>query len=391
MNKIILLIVIIFQSLNLLAQKAELTSAILSFRKQDMLTSKNYILKAEQKINEGGVLKVKDLSKLYYHKGLVFFNIYYSNIDNIDILDNLTNLDISYESFKKDVYLESSSYRDKSLIEIKRCSQSFNDLAYKAYESKDFSSATIFFEKVYSINSLDFFNYIDTMSLYNASVSAIQDSNHDKSISILEKLITIDSLNGDYYLNLIKEYTKISDTDKRFATISRGRSNVPQNTAIIFEEVNYYLEFNKNNELLEVLDIAIKADPNNKVLYFAKASTLTTEKKYEMARLAYEKSIEIDSNYFDAYNNLASLYLDQAVPIIEKMNNLGLSSSDQKQYDILKQKRNNLYKKAKPFLINAVRIDSSAIQVLKALKDVCYQTDDIDCFRDINRKIKDFN
>ena len=123
----LLLNVIIFQSLNLLAQKAELTSAILSFRKQDMLTSKNYILKAEQKINEGGVLKVKDLSKLYYHKGLVFFNIYYSNIDNIDILDNLTNLDISYESFKKDVYLESSSYRDKSLIEIKRCSQSFNE------------------------------------------------------------------------------------------------------------------------------------------------------------------------------------------------------------------------------------------------------------------------
>ena len=82
--------------------------------------------------------------------------------------------------------------------------------------------------------------------------------------------------------------------------------------------------------------VKVLLNHNNKVLYFAKASTLTTEKKYEMARLAYEKSIEIDSNYFDAYNNLASLYLDQALPIIEKMNNLGISAADQKQYDLVR-------------------------------------------------------
>jgi hypothetical protein len=70
------------------------------------------------------------------------------------------------------------------------------------------------------------------------------------------------------------------------------------------------------------------------------------------------------------------------------MNNLGLSQADQKKYNALKSKRNNLYAKAKPYLKEAVRLDGNALQVLYALKDVCYQTDDMVCWKDANSTIK---
>ena len=103
------------------------------------------------------------------------------------------------------------------------------------------------------------------------------------------------------------------------------------------------------------------------------------------------KAIEVDAEYFDAYNNLAGLFLDQTVAVIEKMNNLGLSAADQKKYSSLKKKRNSLYKEAKPYLEEAVRINGNDVNVLKALKEVCYQTDDIDCWKRVNAQIKELS
>ena len=71
------------------------------------------------------------------------------------------------------------------------------------------------------------------------------------------------------------------------------------------------------------------------------------------------------------------------------MNSLGLSQADQKKYTVLKKKRNGLYTQAKPYLEEAVRINDSAVEVLNALKEVCYQTDNIDCWKRTNTRIKE--
>ena len=86
------------------------------------------------------------------------------------------------------------------------------------------------------------------------------------------------------------------------------------------------------------------AAPENKILHFAKGSALGSLKRFNEAKTAYLNAIALDADYFDAYNNLGSLYLDQAIPLIDKMNNLGLSQADQKKYNSLKSQRNKLYK-----------------------------------------------
>jgi len=365
------------------AQKAELTSAILSYRKQDMATAKMYIDKVEAKLNDGGSLKDKDLGKFYHHRGLICYSIY-NDTKEVALLNTAT------EAFKVDSEGGSSSSK-KSSNELLRCTIAYNEIAYIKYEEKDFAGALIMFEKLVEINAYPSIGIVDTTNLFNASLMAIQASNSEKAVELLNKLIVLDPTKGDYHLSIIKEYGKLANKEGKFAAIKAARLAVPNHTGLIFEEVNYYLAENNTDELLRSLDEAILAAPDNATLHFAKGSTNADIKNVAAAKEAYMKAIEIDADYFDAYNNLAGLFLDQTVAVIEKMNNLGLSAADQKKYNSLKKKRNTLYKEAKPYLEEAVRINGMDINVLKALKEVCYQTDDIDCWKRINAQIKELS
>ena len=91
-------------SSSIFAQKAELTSAILSFRKQDMESAKSYVDAAEVKLNNGGTLKAKDLGKFWHHKGLVYYSLYDTSKD-ISLLEAATNAFKYLENYLQ-IYLE---------------------------------------------------------------------------------------------------------------------------------------------------------------------------------------------------------------------------------------------------------------------------------------------
>lgn len=381
MKKSIILLSFILLSSSIFAQKAELTSAILSFRKQDMESAKAYVDAAEVKLNNGGTLKAKDLGKFWYHKGLVYYSLFDASKD-INLLKDAAN------AFKTDTETDGSTYAKKSSNELVRCAIAFNNAAFEKYDANDFTAALGLFESVVEINAYDAIGKVDTSNLYNASLMAVQANDSDKAIELFNKLIDLDPSNGDYHLSLIQQYTKLENDEERFNAIKKGRELASNHTGLIFEEVNYYLAQNNNEELLISLESAIKAAPENKILHFAKGSALGSLKRYDEAKAAYLSAIALDADYFDAYNNLGSLYLDQAIPLIDKMNNLGLSQADQKKYNSLKSQRNKLYKEAQPYLEEAVRINDSEIQLLNALKDVCYQSDDIDCWKNTNDLLK---
>lgn len=364
------------------AQKSDLTSAILSYRKQDMPTARKYIDQADVKLEEGGTLKAKDLSKFLYHKGLVYFSLF-------EATKETPLLDVATSAFREDTKVEGTAFYKKSKTELLRCAYSYGNVAYDKYDAKEFNEALVLFEKIVAINATSAIAKIDTSNIFNASLMAIQAKDSDKSIELILRLLELDPTNGEYHMSLVKEYGKIENTQAQLNALKNGRKLAPNNTGLIFEEVNYYLAQNDNDALLKSLDVAIKAAPENKILQFAKGMALGNLKKYNEASLAYQEAIKIDADYFDAYNNLAGLYLDQTVALIEKMNSLGLSQADQKKYASIKKKRNSLYISAKPYLEEAVRIEDSAIEVLTALKEVCYQTDDIDCWKRVNARIKE--
>ena len=185
-------------SSSIFAQKAELTSAILSFRKQEMESAKSYVDAAEVKLNNGGTLKAKDLGKFWHHKGLVYYSLYDASKD-INLLKDAAN------AFKTDTETDGSTYAKKSSNELVRCAIAFNNAAFEKYDAKDFTAALGLFESVVEINAYDAIGKIDTSNLYNASLMAVQANDLDKAIELFSKLIDLDSSNGDYHLSLIQQ------------------------------------------------------------------------------------------------------------------------------------------------------------------------------------------
>ena len=128
MKKNIILLTFLLLSSTMFAQKAELTSAILSFRKQDMESAKTYIDAAEVKLNDGGNLKAKDLGKFWHNKGLVYLSLYKE--DSLDI----SLLDISSSAFKTSAELVGHPLISKSLLYLNAdCINLYNEFAFKNY------------------------------------------------------------------------------------------------------------------------------------------------------------------------------------------------------------------------------------------------------------------
>ena len=375
MNKI--LVFFIFSAFSF-SQKADLTSAILASQKNDNVAAKEFIDIAYTKFMQKGMdqEKPKLISKFWNNRG----KIYYA----------LGEFDIAVESFVNDLALNAKGgQQKKSLILLQDCAVQYNNLAIEAYDSKDFLKSAQYFENTYNIRSNPSINIIDTASLFNASFLYYNIEDFPNSMRLSKNLVSLNSKDERYQIQLIQNLEKIGSKEDLISAINFARSENPSSVDIIFKEVNFYLSKGDNEGLKISLDNAIEADPTNATLYFVLGQTFQSLDESVMAEESYLKAIELDTDYFDAYNNIASIYLDETKPIIDKMNSLGMSDSDQKKYSQLKKKRATLYQKALPHLENCIRINPDSLEALYVLREVYNALEDYDNFSIIRKKISE--
>ena len=370
MKKIISFILIIF-SLNAFSQKMEITSAVIALdNHKDVLSAKKWIDVANDKISNGSTLKPKILSKYYHYKGLIYLKLFQSSELNPE--SKFDYLNIATESFLFDSKSD-ASFSKKSLNQLPICAYLYQDGAYKDYENREFLSALKKFTKAININSSDGIGKIDTFNMYNASLMAFQAEDYNESVKWSKELIKIDSLDARFHIRLIDGYAELGNLDLQLEAIKKGRSLVPKSKDVIFKEVNYYLSSGENELLLESLDNAVKSDSLNPILHLVLGNTYSQLEKFDKAKYAFETAISLDSLYFDAYNNLASLYLDQTIDLIEKKNSLNYK--EKTKFNSYKNQINNLYKKALPHLESCLKIDPKNISIVSALKEIYYKLD----------------
>jgi tetratricopeptide (TPR) repeat protein len=131
-----------------------------------------------------------------------------------------------------------------------------------------------------------------------------------------------------------------------------------------------YLETKDFDTYKKLVGEALEKNPNDVDLIFnlgvlsANAKNLVDAEKY------YKKVMEIDPKYINAYINFSALKLEDEKVIIDEMNKLGTSAKDMKRYEVLKSKREELFKSIIPYLQKAVELDPKNIDVSKTLLNV---------------------
>ena len=366
----------------LYSQKSDLTSAILAYQKKDNLAAKELIDSAYDKFNEKGMdsHKPKIISKFWHNRGQIYLA--------------LDDLDIAIQSFMKDIELDAKGGQQKKSINALnlcaiKCLNKADENYKKAVElfetNKDLANENLFksadlFLKTYNIRKHSSIAIIDTASLFNACL-LYSDIGGVKSDSLAleqaQELVKLDPKDEKFQIRLLSCLEKQGDNDLLLSAINSARINIPDSQEIINREVNFYISVGDTEGLKNSLDNAIKSDPQNSVLYFALGTALQSLEQNENAKNAYLKAIELNPDYFDAHNNLASMYIDESNLLIEKMNKLGNSSSAQKKYSSLKKKRDALYNQVIPHLEECVRLEPDNITMLNYLKKMYYSVGDV--------------
>jgi len=166
--------------------------------------------------------------------------------------------------------------------------------------------------------------------------------------------------------NIAIIYKQLGQNDMALAAIETARASNPDDVGLIITAANIYFELDDKEAFKLAMSEAIEKEPNNPILYYNLGVVSGELGEKESARTYYEKSIELDPTNENSYLNLVALILDGEQEIVNEMNSLGTSKSDNLRYDELQITREELYKECVPILKDLIALsnDMEAIRTL---------------------------
>ncbi len=392
---------IIFMSLNLSAQKKELRliQKLLDNADEKVSNVKEAINLLESNSQLLSSSEPKYKSHYYFLLGL-------SN-------QKLNNFNKAVESFNNSINIEKNSNLNKYTTLINQNEISLtNDMINFAVSLNNEEKYEDASKILYLAYLLDKENNIDY--LFYAASSAVNGLDYDNALEYYLKLKSIgyEGITTKYFVTEIatgqeievdvttydlykksKEYTNLREeiTKSRLPEIvknisliyiSKGQNLLamqaindareisPKDINLILTEADLYIKLGDELKFAELMQEAIEQDPNNAILYYNLGVVNANQGKRSVAIDYYRKSIEIDPLYEASYLNIASSILDGESSIVEEMNSLGTSSADNRKYDELKVKREQLFVEAIPYLEKLVSINPKNIDAITTLKNI---------------------
>ena len=410
------------------AQKLQLTEAATEFRNNynsswisipdsllraiQLAKNKPILLKAKKAIDESYAkqletpfTKPKDLTKMYFYRGVVYLDYLMMSAIDQNILNEISNngeqnmKEATFGSFKKcleldvknqwksDITNKISTYRN---ISINSGVDFFQKKNYQnAYES--FKIAV----EMYSVLTLT-----DTLAMINAALSAEKMKNYDEAFNYYKMCANHNyGVGAEMYQSMIRvlNASEVKNEEQILSVIQEGKLRFPKDYVLNIEEFNYWYSKGNNKKAQLALENAIESDPRNKILHFNIGVTYDNisnkyhdESKHDLAFnymnkaiVGYENAIKLDSTYVDAYYNLGALYYNQS---ITSKSVAGDYSGE--KYDLEMKKADNMLKKAIPLLEKVLTFSLNDKSTLRVLKSLYFNLDDMVNYTRIKKQLE---
>ncbi len=401
------------------AQKKELKIAEKAIKSSNFADAKAAIGSAEALLS---AMDAKTKAKFYYLKGQAL----YANgagSDN-EINGALASFKMLGETEKSSGKMVYSSKADALKIEM---SNAFLKKASSAYEQKNYKISTDNFERAYRMST------VDTMFLFNAATVAVLGKNYDTSLKLYNELMELGftgismeymatevesgkeitfsnaslrdisvrskshnksrnvktkSKRGEIAKNVALIYVEQGENEKAIDAIETAKLTSPDDFNLILSEANVYFKMGKRDKYKEIIKKALDIQPNNLDLIFNLGVFAAEDKDFNTAKGFYDKVIGLDENYTKAHMNMAALILDQEQGIIDEMNTLGSSAADDKKYDELREKRQQMYRDAVPYLNTVFEKEPDNISAAKTLMNIYSAIDDTENYKAMKAKVE---
>lgn len=399
MNKLYIGVALLVSTFSF-AQKNEIKAAEKALKTGSFSEAKSTLSSAESLISSADA---KTQAKFYYLKAKAFYG---------NAAKPGSDLKVITESINKVKSAEGSSKGKYTILANAIESKLLNDIitvANNTYQDKSYMKASEAFETAYRLSPSD------TLYLYYAASTAVTVPDYDLALKHYKELRDLGYIGQETIYKAVnkstgevetfeseqmrdfsikskshnspsEEKTKpksaeiiknisliyISKGDNKQAVkyIQEARLENPDDLDLLFSEANVQLKLNNKQAFKDLMIEATEKDPGNPELQYNLGVITSESGDNKLAETYYRKAIELDSEYADAYLNLAAVILQQEEPLVEEMNNLGTSKADNLKYDKLLEERQSLYKSAIPFLSKRLELKPKDIDTARTLMNI---------------------
>ncbi|MGE4585724.1 MAG: tetratricopeptide repeat protein [Mangrovibacterium sp.] len=391
MKKTILLVAFLISVAGAYAQKGKVASA-------QSLKDSGKLDKALEAINEAidpdNEKSEKSINwpKTWEVRGDIYRAIYQSKDADIKKLADKPLL-TALESFKKALELDEKGKNANTVkINLTLLINDLTDQAVKAFNENKYDEALASFESILEIEEMPLMKdenatAVDTVIIFNAGLAAYNAEKYDEAIKYYKEAAMHEYNGARTYELIASSYINKQDTLEALTSLHEGFEKYPENSALLVLMINIYLNSNKVEDAMKYLDLAIKQDSTNASFHFARGSLYDKTDKPDSAKIAYKKAIELKSDYFDAYYNLGAIYYNQGVKQVDVAN--AVPSNQPEKYEEEKNKADEFFKQAIPYMEKASEINSEDTYSLESLKTLYYRLKMMDKFEEVNKKLED--
>lgn len=307
----------------------------------------------------------------------------------------------AFLGFKMAAELAEKSYQAKDAM--KALSTGIQNIYYigsALYQAGDYKSAYEAFKATYDAYSLlgksgeptTFSAEEHPKSLYYSGLCAQQAGLSTEAQTVYKQLVDSGSNEPGVYEALFKMY-KDSNPAEAERVLNLAREKFPEDTGILYAEINYYLEKGELTSLVSKLEKALVIEPDNVSVYVTLgqiydkmyqdavvSEPLKAEENFTKAMGYYQQAMAKDAKNFDAVYSIGALWYNKAAAYSIELNNLSsdYTPAGNKKYEAKKAEMDDAFNKALPLFLQAEMITPADYNTLIALKEIYARQDKID-------------
>jgi len=398
-TKILFLSIILLMSISSFAQSNKVLDAF-NYLKAGKLDKAKAAIDAAASYPD-----TKDDAKTWLYKGNVYLALAIKQSDTTyNPYKNLVvnPLDTALEAYKKCLTLDPNfiapaASPNSPRVGLKLVADEYFNKGANYFNNKDFNNALAFFEKTRTIRKI-YSNTPDTLANFYGAVAALNLQDTITAEKYLKELTTYAEYKNPTAFNLLFDiYLAKKDTTNMLKTVELAKKRFPNNNDVLLREINYYLITGNLEKSQTLLQEAIAKDPNNHMLYYvvgtnydqlSQDTTIAQERRdmfFEEAKKAYQKAIDLNNNFYEAYYNYGALLFNKGVEIFNKAN--ALPPTAQAEYENLKKVYEDLWHQALPLLEKALSLQPNDIPTLYTLRTIYARLSMPDKLKEVNQKI----
>lgn len=301
----------------------------------------------------------------------------------------------SYEAYMKAVELDPKKGKKKALKGLANLEGLLNNMGIEMYQVADYAAAYDNFAAEMAISKFLGENkkpsrlddpQILNEKLYSAGLCAYSAKKYDEAEELLMKAKDGGSSDASVYQVLFESMSANGKAEAALPILEEGRAAHPDDSALLFAEINYYLQKGELDAMISKLEAAYEKEPDNTSVILTLGQVYDqlqvksnqagdTEKAgehFENALKYYKLVLDADAENFDANYGAGALYYNKAAALTDALNEVAndFTKAGEKKYNDIKATMDDLFNQSLPYFLKADSINSADRNTLIALKEL---------------------